>query len=235
MNTFKLAFERMQQNPSGIAKAIGYYLLITVAYLVFASVASCLFPLLILTIPISIFMSIFQYSMVWDVFVESQETTISSVFETAWVRFKENGWRVFGFILLLTGITMGIVLFILICFGVTLGSSVGGITEAEVVFGFLALMVIFIGVALVGGIIGMYSQYVIATMALGQPRAMRQSLGQWKNILICEGILLALACIPIIGWILLIGFQFILPLKIALDVRSSDTTLVSEGSNETQF
>lgn len=202
METIFKAFRLMRENVGGIFKTIGYFLLIGIAVFVFTLLAAIFFPLLLLLIPIGFFTQIFTVKTYECLFLRrTEDLHLKEVISESFDSFKANGWRLFGFNL--AQICLSILLVIVLTI-----SIFGGFV--------LLMLTLFLTLCF-----GYFSQYVNTAIALGQPNAFHNGFRYWKSILICALIAGGLSLIPLLGSLVMIVFNFILPLKIILDVKAN--------------
>ncbi len=213
METIFEAFRLMRENVGGIFKAIGYFLLIGIAVFVFVLLGAIFFPLFLLLIPIGFFTQIFTVKTYECLFLRRTEGLhLKEVISESFDSFKANGWRLFGFNL------VQICLSILLVIVLTI--SIFG--------GFVSLMLtLFLTLCF-----GYFSQYVNTAIALGQPNAFHNGFRYWKSILICALIAGGLSFIPLLGSLVMIVFNFILPLKIILDVNANSDERISHQMDD---
>lgn len=202
METIFKAFRLMRENVGGIFKTIGYFLLIGIAVFVFTLLGAIFFPLLLLLIPIGYFTQIFTVKTYECLFLRrTEDLHLKEVISESFDSFKANGWRLFGFNL--ARICLSILLVIVLTI-----SIFGGFV--------LLMLTLFLTLCF-----GYFSQYVNTAIALGQPNAFHNGFRYWKSILICALIAGGFSFIPLLGSLVMIVFNFILPLKIILDVKAN--------------
>ena len=228
LQTLLQAFKLMGSNVSGIFKLIGYQLLMGFIIFLTALAGVWFWPVLFLLIPLIVFSAIYTVQSYRLLFVEDESTTLSKVFEVTFASFKANGWRLFGFNLLMWLLICGGLLFF---FGISMSSFD---TNSMVIMdmdyahhfdltGLVGpILLVLVGIPLFIAL-SFYINYVDTFISLGQPKATKQAFGQWKSILLCTGISILLSFIPILGSIASMVFSFVLPLKIVLDAKQMMT------------
>ena len=213
MNTLKPSLELMKQNGAGIAKIIGIQLLASTVYIPIFIVA-IFFPPIFLVFPFfTVFYGIFhiQAYRIW--FLENHHATIGELFQASFESFKKNGLRYFGVSFLIGFLVL--LLLMLFLFGMfgtlLLGDSFNPV--AFVMSNLVTLMVF----SLLSLLIMYFPQYLCAFVALGVPKATKQTFANWKNIMLCGLIFIGLQFIPFLGLLVSFIFNFVMPLKIILD------------------
>lgn len=228
LQTLLQAFKLMGSNVSGIFKLIGYQLLMGFLIFLTALAGALFWPVLFLLIPLIIFSAIYTVQAYRLLFTENEPTTLSKVVEVTFASFKVNGWRLFGFNLLMWLLICGGLLFF---FGISMSdfdTNSVAIMDMDYAHHFDLtglvgpILLVLVGIPLFIAL-SFYINYVDTFISLGQPKATKKAFICWKSILLCTGISILLSFIPILGSIASMVFSFVLPLKIVLDVKQMMT------------